>query len=116
MEGMVLQFESGRTIDSPSYSDLVNGMPFEVFSRLQIAEDVFLQCHQGEERTGRFTLEYREGSDGQFLAEGDFAFDRVLRAFNLYLTGDRRWKDGFRWQRLDMNESKLSTILNTKLW
>lgn len=113
---MTLQFESGRTIDSPSYTDLLNGIPFEVFSCLQMAEDLYLQCHQGEEKSGRFRLEYGAGSEGQFVADSDFPFDRVLRTFNLYLVGDRRWKDGYRWQRLDLMESKLPSILNTKLW
>lgn len=94
---MKLEFESGRSFESPTPSQIANGLPdvggdHGSFAILSNGDD-FLQA-AGAAGSG-FIVEYREGDKlYQFTSQSE-PLAKVTEAFQKYARGDGSWRTDF---------------------
>lgn len=96
---MKLEFESGRPFESPTPSQIANGLA-DVggdngsFAILSDGDD-FIQA-SGEAGSG-FVVEYREGDKLYQSTSQSEPLTKVTEAFQKYARGDGSWRTDFRW-------------------
>lgn len=95
---MKLEFESGRSFESPTPSQIAGGLADMgddngSFAILSNGDDFIQAAGAGS----GFVVEYREGDKLYQSASQSEPLSKVMEAFQKYARGDGSWRSDFRW-------------------
>jgi hypothetical protein len=101
---MKLEFEQGRSFESPTPNQISSGLASVggangSYAILSSNGDNFIQA-AGEAGSG-FVVEYREGDKLFQSASQSEPLSKVTEAFQKYARDDGSWRDDFRWIEQD---------------
>jgi hypothetical protein len=115
---MQLIVESARAIENPTADDIAEALSVARFAVLASGPDSHSYMQFARSRTGGIELEYQVDSlESHFRASGpSLTMERVIAAFQQYVSGHDSWKTDFQWVRVDVMTIHGHRVLVDREW
>jgi hypothetical protein len=115
---MQLIVESARAIENPTADEIAEALSVARFAVLASGSDASSYMQFARSRKRGIELEYQVSSLGNHFraCNPSLTMDRVIAAFQKYVSGDDSWKTDFQWVPVDVMTIHEHKVLVDREW